>query len=139
MRNFELTKDALELIICAEKFDNYRNNSRCIIGNISADRLYQTAERGYLFEKVVEYVEKNPRCRCKEITKSIPLYCLDLKANNTCRYTNQKISSVVNKLVKAGVLKKDIEEVAVLVPVYHCGTAIRNEAVVAKQAYFSIA
>lgn len=134
MRNFELDKDRLELILCAERFDNWNDICYCGgVGNVSAEKLFELAELGYLFEHVIEYVEKNPKCRCKDIAKSFPRY------NGLGYYSSQKISAIIHKLIRAGVLKREIEEEAMLVPLYPWKKDSATCAIKAEIPFFSLA
>ena len=66
----------------------------------AAQKLKETAEKGMIFDAILTYLEQNPKSKCGDVSKNI----LDGK------FTCQKISAYLNKLVTAGYVKREESE-----------------------------
>lgn len=133
MRNFELDRDRLELILCAEKFDNW-NSVFWGEANASARKLFELSELGYIFENIIKYVEEHPNCQCKQVAKSFPCF-----GEKDGYYSNQKITSAMHKLLRKGILKREIKEEAMLIPRYPWKKDSEMRAIKAEIPFFSLA
>ena len=81
----------------------------------SQQMIREISERGYIFDFLINYLREHPQSKVKDIAKNLNVYGSKYKR----KYSVQKITAFLNKLLNTGYVKREeINQRAILIPIY---------------------